>query len=92
VTTGGWNHEDVLRLLARETAFSYGQLERPVLQLAALGWTQHQVRRGILFVARGTLSFDALWRGAELAGGDVDRFLDALAGPGPDSTKEGEDG
>jgi hypothetical protein len=80
VVTGAWHHDDVVRLLARETPYPVVTIERMVLQLAALGWTQHQVRRGITTVARTGLSFDSLWRGAELAGGDVDGFLDALAG------------
>ena len=78
--TGAWNHDDVVTLLARETVWRREDVESMVLRLAALGWTQHQVRRGILSLARTGLPFNSLWQGAELAGGDVDAFLDALAG------------
>ena len=79
--TGAWNHDDVVTLLTRETVWRRDQVQPVVLRLAALGWTQHQVLRGFRMVARsGFLTFDSLWQGAELAGGDVDAFLDALAG------------
>lgn len=82
-TASGWNHDDVVRLLARETEYAPVDVESAVLKLAALGWTQHQVRRGILTIARtgGIVTLDMLWRGAVLAGGDVDSFLDALVTP-----------
>lgn len=85
-----WNHADVVMLLYRETSYAYGDIEYAVLKLAALGWTQHQVRKGILAIARsrGTLYFDSLWRGSELAGGDVDRFLEALARAGEGGSSE----
>lgn len=77
--TGAWHHDDVVRLLSRETPYTVGSIETMVLQLAALGWTQHQVRRGITTISRTGLSFDSLLRGAGLTD-DVDAFLDALAG------------
>jgi uncharacterized protein YqfA (UPF0365 family) len=77
----GWNHDNVVRLLARETVYSYAQLEPIVLRLAALGWTPHQARRGVLTAIRAGLSIESLWLVAELTGGDVDRSLDALVSP-----------
>lgn len=75
--------EDVVELLSRETPYTRSSIAFAAMTLRVMGWTQHEIRKGVLLVARsgGVLTLSSLLVGAELAG-SPERFLEAATGAG----------
>jgi hypothetical protein len=73
-------HDELVLVLSRETVFAAADIERAVNCLRALGWTAHQIRRGVHYIARHPFaSIELLILSARLAPAvDVDAVLDAL--------------